>query len=192
MIGKALQETVSRPLAYAEVEAVLAKVYGAEGDVQRTAFRARLKHFKRLGIPRQKPGKGKRIQYTNASGMFQMMLALEFSEFGIDPYLIADILKRHWRNQGSLFQGISYTQFFGANYLVVVEARFMSGKWKGEIVTATEISSSLSNPVVIHCIFASDKDWLDKLEEIGAKRFLVFNLSKRVREVEQALKSGGG
>ena len=191
MIGNAQEETVRRPLAYAEVEAALAKVYGAEGNVQRTTFRARLKHFKRLGIPQQKPGKGSRIRYATASDMFQMMLALEFSEFGVDPYLIADILKRHWRVQGSLFQGISYTQFFGANSLVVVEARFMSSKWNREIRTATKISFSASAPVVIHCIFASDKDWLDELEKAGGKRFLVFNLSARVREVEQTLKSEG-
>jgi hypothetical protein len=189
MVGNTREETVERPLAYAEVEAALAKVDGAEGDVQRTTFRARVKHFKRLGIPRQNPGKGRRIRYTNASEMFQMMLALEFSEFGVDPYLIVDILKRHWRLQGSLFHGISYTQFFGANYLIVVEVRFMSGRWKQEIRTATKISFGESSPVVIHCIPASDKDWVDKLEEAGEKRFLVFNLSQRVREVEQALKS---
>ena len=187
MIGNAQEETVRRPLAYAEVEAALAKVYGAEGNVQRTTFRARLKHFKRLGIPRQKPGKGSRIRYATASDMIPVLLALRSSS--ASTRLIADPKAPPLARAEQPVPGISYTQFC-ANYLVVVEARFMSSKWNREIRTATKISFSGSGPVVIHCIFASDKDWLDKLEKAGGKRFLVFNLSARVREVEQALKSG--
>ena len=44
------------PLSYAEVETILAEVFDA-ADVQRTRFRARLKHFRKLGLPTQKPGR---------------------------------------------------------------------------------------------------------------------------------------
>ena len=42
---------------YADIEAALAKLYGAE-HVRETTFRARLKHLKRLGLPSRRPGKG--------------------------------------------------------------------------------------------------------------------------------------
>ena len=95
---------------YAQVEAALAKVYDAE-DVQRTAFRGRLKHFRKLGIPQQQPGKGSRIRYTG-SDIFQLMVACEFAEFGIDPHLITNIIRQHWRLKLGLFQAIDLTQRF--------------------------------------------------------------------------------
>lgn len=174
---------------YAQVEAALAKVYDAE-DVQRTAFRGRLKHFRKLGIPQQQPGKGSRIRYTG-SDIFQLMVACEFAEFGIDPHLITNIIRQHWRLKLGLFQAIDLTQQFPANdFLVVMESRFMSWVWNREKTkhTDSQISASVvGDPVFIHCFKASEsKVWLDELQKIG-QRFFVFNLSARVRDVEKAL-----
>ena len=68
-------------------------------DVQRTTFRARLKHFRKLGIPQRQPGKGEPAS-DNRPEIFQLMLACEFAEFGINPHLITDIVHRHWRMKG--------------------------------------------------------------------------------------------
>jgi hypothetical protein len=179
--------------AYAQVEAALAKVYDA-ADVQRTAFRGRLKHFRKLGIPQNTPGKGSRIRYT-APDIFQLMIACEFAEFGIDPHLITDIVRRHWRMKGSLVDAIDYTQKFlgkdvGNDFHVAVEAHFMSWVWNREKSkrTATEISKTvITEPVFIRVFKASDsKVFFDELQKTG-RRYFVFNLSARVRAVEKAL-----
>jgi hypothetical protein len=67
---------------YARVEPILGKVFDAE-DAQRGAFRGRLKHFRKLGIPAKNPGKGSRLQYS-APDLFQLLAALELSEFNIE------------------------------------------------------------------------------------------------------------
>jgi hypothetical protein len=177
---------------YAQVERALASLCEAE-NVQRTAFRGRLKHFRKLGIPQQQPGKGSRIRYT-ASDVFQLMIACEFAEFGIDPHLITDIVRRHWRTKGNLFQAIDLAQRYpGNDFHVAIEPHFMSWIWnkKKSKRTATEISVSLvAEPVLIRFFKTRDsKVFLDELQKTG-RRFFVFNLSARVRAVERALKSG--
>jgi hypothetical protein len=189
------KRTVRQPAApsfgYAEVEQALAKLYDAE-DVQREAFRGRLKHFRKLRIPQQQPGKGSRIRYT-ASDIFQLMVACEFAEFGIDPHLIADILRRHWRHKLGLFQAVDLAQrFSGDDLYVAAETHFMSWVWNREWSkhTATEISVGVTaEPIRIVFFKASDRSvYLKELEE--GRRFFVFNLSARVRALEQALMSG--
>ena len=64
-------------------------------DAQLSAFRARLKHFRKLGIPAKNPGKGTRLRYSE-SDLFQLLVALELSEFDVDPVLIVKIIQRHW------------------------------------------------------------------------------------------------
>lgn len=175
--------------SYAQVETALAKVYAAE-HVQQTAFRGRLKHFRKLGIPSLQPGKGKRIRYTKTD-IFQLMLSCELAEFGIDPYLIADIVQRHWRMKGSLFQAINYSQNFpGNDFHVAIDAHFMSWAWNREKIThtATEISVSVkAEPVTIHVFKASDSEVLFTELQKAGQRSCVFNLSARMRAVEQAL-----
>jgi hypothetical protein len=183
---------VAPTFTYSEVETALAKVYNAT-DVQKTTFRGRLKHFRKLEIPSQQPGKGSRINYVWSSDIFQLMIACEFAEFGVDPKLIANIVQRHWRLKGPLFQAIDLTQKFpGDDFHVAIEAHIMSWDWNRNKSkrTATEISTSaIGEPVWIRTFKASDNEkFLDELK--AGQRFFVFNLSQRVREVEQALKSG--
>jgi hypothetical protein len=81
---------------YAEAETLLARAFGVSEDVQKAAFRGRLKHLKKLGVPLDSaPGKGKKILYSK-DHVFQWAYCLELSEFGIDPTLVADILHRTW------------------------------------------------------------------------------------------------
>src|ERR1700692_1654854 len=152
MIGNKRKRMVRTPrlpvvaptFTYAEVEDALAKVYDAT-DVQKTAFRGRLKHFRKLGIPSKQPGKGARIRYT-ASDMFQLMIACELAEFGVDPKLIADIVKRHWDMKGGFFRAIEAGQRFpGDDFHGAIEAHIMSWVWnqKKSKRTATEISVSV-------------------------------------------------
>ena len=129
----------------------MAKVFDAE-DAQRGAFRGRLKHFRKLGIPAKNPGKGSRLQYS-ASDLFQLLVALELSEFNIDPNLIVKI--------------------------VLGQRRVMQ--------SATAISQrSAPHPVETQFVWASGANLLKALQEPG-ERFCVFNLSARIRAVNEAL-----
>jgi hypothetical protein len=187
--GLVWQSPAAATFGYAQVETALAQIYEA-ADVQRTTFRARLKHFRKLGLPQRHPGKGSRLRYT-ASDIFQLLIACELAEFGIDPHLITDIVRRHWRMKLGLFQAIDLAQRFpGDDRLVAIEAHFMSWDWNREKSkrTATEISTSVQGkPVTIHFPKISDSEALfDELQKTG-RRYFVFNLSARVRAVEKAL-----
>src|SRR4051812_20669682 len=86
-------------LDYAEVETVLARMHHADEVVQRGAFRGRLAHLRRLGIPiGLTPGKGKRISYE-IEQVYQLALCLELAEFGLDPSLIVRMVKQFWATQ---------------------------------------------------------------------------------------------
>ena len=181
--------------SYAQVETALAKVYDAV-DVQQKAFQGRLKHLRKLGLPQKTPGKGARIRYTK-DDVAQLLVALEFSEFGIDPHLIVDIILRDWKRKGPISQAVEHTQFQGDDWLLPIRANFMSWVWQPETETLKETAEGISvrsgrnrNPVrVFTPILASQASTFFSREPEG--RFFVVNLSARVRGVEQALSAAG-
>src|SRR5829696_822695 len=93
---RTLRQGAEAVFTYAEAETVLAQVYEADATVQRAAFRGRLKHLKRLGVPlAMAPGKGAKIAYEYEH-LYQWCLCLELEEFGVDPTLIVAILREYW------------------------------------------------------------------------------------------------
>jgi hypothetical protein len=58
-------------------------------------FRARLKHFQRLGLPGLEAGKGARINYTSEQAE-QMLLATLLSQMNVDPVVAVSLIKRYW------------------------------------------------------------------------------------------------
>jgi hypothetical protein len=170
------------------VEKVLARVYGVP-HVQKGPFRGRLKHFRRLGIPALQPGKGKRIHYTRLD-VAQLMTACELSEYGLDPLVLTNILRRHWQNHTGLYQAVVRTwQFPDIDQFVVAEPTAMSWTWNKEKAVATDAEISIAvigEPIKIHVYNeAQERIWLDELRK--GRRLFVFNLSARLRAVEQAL-----
>ncbi len=81
---------------YAQAEAVLAGLFGADERVQKAAFRGRLKLLKRLGIPLgSRPGRGSKVDYE-LEHVYQWAWCLELEEFGLDPTLIAAHVAESW------------------------------------------------------------------------------------------------
>jgi hypothetical protein len=178
-----------RSFEYSQVESALARIYQAE-HVQRKAFRACLKHFRKLGIPHKNPGKGNRVRYS-ASDIFQMLICLELSEFGIDPNLIVKIVERHWAGRGYFPSVIDAAQRFpGNDFYAALHANFRSWTWGKKIEQTAKTVSYQSGPHdPVHLSFPKESDLptlLQRLRETG-QRAMVFNLSARVRELEQAL-----
>jgi hypothetical protein len=192
-----MQETARRPtpatatLGYARVESILARVFDAE-DAQRGAFRGRLKHFRKLGIPAENPGKGSRLQYS-ASDLFQLLIALELSEFNIDPNLIVKIVQDHWKGRKGFYVAIQNAQLQpNEDYLAFLSVRFMSASLGQRRVMQSPTAISLRSaphPVEPRFYWASGvsgASLLKALQESG-ERFCVFNLSARIRAVNEAL-----
>jgi hypothetical protein len=180
----------SAPFGYARVESILAKVFDAE-DAQRGAFRGRLKHFRKLGIPAENPGKGSRLQYS-ASDLYQLLVALELSEFNIDPNLIVKIVQDHWKGKKGFYAAIQNAERSNEDCLAFLSVRFMSASLGQRRVmqSATAISlRSAPHPVEPRFVWASGASGatlLKALQEPG-ERFCVFNLSARIRAVNEAL-----
>jgi hypothetical protein len=85
-------------VSYAEIESILARLHGADGDVQQKAFRGRLKHLKRLGIPRGiNPGKGAKVWYKEAQ-LYEWAFCLELAEFGLDPTVVVALMEEKFEN----------------------------------------------------------------------------------------------
>jgi hypothetical protein len=177
-------------LGYARVEAALARVYDAEG-VQKNAFRGRLKHFRKLGIPHHNPGKGGRIAY-DVQDVWQLMVCLELSEFGIDPNLIVKIVQRHWAGRGYFKKAIQNVQLFPKeNFLAVIQTDFMSWTWNREKFKQNDagifLSSGMLDPVWVAFPKESDAAVIFKELRKEGRRACVFNLSSRILAVQKAL-----
>ena len=91
-MGDADSETL---FTYGEAETLLAKLHGAEA-VQRLAFRGRMKHLKRVGIPLDTSvGQGKKTLYTE-DHLYQWAFALELEQVNVDPTSIGKIMAAYW------------------------------------------------------------------------------------------------
>ncbi|RUU87742.1 hypothetical protein EOB59_24590 [Mesorhizobium sp. M7A.F.Ca.MR.176.00.0.0] len=91
-------------MSYASAETILARMFSLGDDVQAKAFRGRLKHLKRLGVPLgSHPGTGKKIWYHDEQ-VYQWAFCLELAEFGIDPTAVVSFIRENWPDIFTHFQ----------------------------------------------------------------------------------------
>lgn len=70
-------------MRYKVLEAAVASVLEAGGDLG--AFRARMRHFRNLGLPRtDRPGKGGVIEYGRKDA-FEVLVAMQLNVMGVNP-----------------------------------------------------------------------------------------------------------
>lgn len=82
-------------LSYAQVVQILSGLneIAPESD---GAFRARLRHFQRLGFPKgSNTGKGRSAEY-DLEMLMQLALATEFMQAGITPTRIVELISKNW------------------------------------------------------------------------------------------------
>ena len=131
MAGKKPQR-LETTYSYAAVETALAGIFGADQDVQRGAFRGRLKHFQRLGLPGIESGKGTRISYSGEIAS-QWLVGLLMAEVGIDPILIVRIIETRWKylEVGRATDAIATAPVKPNQVYLGLRPRLMSGAWAG-------------------------------------------------------------
>jgi hypothetical protein len=130
MAGTKPQRSEIETYSYAAVETALAGIFGADPEVQRGAFRARLKHFQRLGLPGIEAGKGARISYSYEIAA-QWLLGLLMAETGVDPTLIVKIIKSRWGYLGPLVKRATDPDAAENPWFLGLYPRLMSGSWAG-------------------------------------------------------------
>jgi hypothetical protein len=176
---------------YSEVESALAEVFDA-GDAQRGIFRARLQNFRKLGIPATNPGKGQRLRYALAD-ILQLLLALELTEYGLDPALAVKTIRSDWarRSESGFFTALQYaTQSppLPQDVFVVMNLNVLSASFGPRAIVQTDEGLSLRsepNPITVRFTLGN-ADFTQLLQERGV-RLSVFNLSDRIRAIKKAL-----
>jgi hypothetical protein len=159
-------------LSYAEAEHTLAFLHGVKGDVRQNAFRARLKHLKRLGIPRGiTPGSGAKIYYFEEQ-LFEWAFCLELAEFGIDPTVIVDLISRKWDDDILPHMATARAEAHG-DLFFVAEPSVMSAALAG------------TKDTLPYQWLKADKI-LRRIRAYGRRRSLVFNISDLCRLIGQA------
>jgi hypothetical protein len=108
------------------LEKGFARIFWIE-ESQAGAFRGKLKHLQKLGLPGGRHGKGRRIAYTRELA-FQLLIALLLGELGIDPVLVVQAVKEHWKTvlAPAVAAAIDRGQATNPVYLVV-RPKLMSG-----------------------------------------------------------------
>lgn len=168
--------------SYAVVETVLAKVFGAGAMAQKRAFRGRLQHLRRLGLPSGGVGRGKTITYTKAN-IYELGFCLECEELGIIPTIALNLLEMH---RGYILRAYERAErdfptewFFWFSGL-----NFMSAAWSMEKRKFPGLPEMGSGPM---------RGLEGGITSLGLKsynrRLAVFQMTPLVKEVLQAAKA---
>jgi hypothetical protein len=96
-------------------------------ESQKGAFRGKLKHLQKLGLPGGQHGKGHRVRY-NRELAFQLLICLLLAELGIDPNLVVRVVKEQWKTVlvDAIKAAVDRGQQTNPVYLVV-RPKLMSG-----------------------------------------------------------------
>jgi hypothetical protein len=77
---------------YGQVEAALARVFEVKFE-DASAFRARLRHLRNLGVPSvSSPGSGRKAKFERAHAI-EMLIALQFEALGLPPRFAVRLTK---------------------------------------------------------------------------------------------------
>jgi hypothetical protein len=171
-------------LGYAEVESILASLFGADEVAQKGPLRGRLQNLRRLRLPLGEDlhqGRGRHAAYA-IPDLWQLGFALELAEFGIDPSLIATIIQQNWaedilpafeRAEAALRAG-------EPDRFLFVTPQLLSGDWAGQ-----------GRVPLFQDGGREDLDQFLSLENLisGSQRAMVVPISRLVRGVREQLQA---
>jgi hypothetical protein len=175
-------------LGYAEVEAILAGLFAADDKAQKGPLRGRLQHMRRLRLPLGDDlhqGRGRHAAYQ-VPDVWQLAFALELQEFGLDPSLIAAIIRQHWdktvlpafeRAEAAIREGAAEKS--GDRYLFASPS-LMSGPWANRD-SLPLFQDGTMNDVALFPVEAT--------LIYGSGRVLAFSISRLVRGIREQLQA---
>lgn len=165
--------------SYAAVETALARMHGADAEAQKGAFRGRIKHLQRLGLPLgEKPGKGKRIDYTDEQ-IWQFALALELSQFGLDPSVIVKLISLYWNEFFSDRLSKQSVARHHEGTVLTIPVALMSAGW---------LSPSDSMDGLISIAWRDRNYTIGTLVDAKKPRVILIDTWRMLREVQRHLK----
>jgi hypothetical protein len=180
--------------AYRQVETALAHVFRVDVEFQTRAFRGRINHLQRLGLPMGvNPGRGRKIDYSREQ-ICQWLLALEFSEFGMDPKIIVAMIQREWKDLARFIrQAIDEESSAGNDVVLVLVPAQMSDPWRTGARSLTPNTPRLGmfrlnqpNITIPHGTLYPEPFW----SWVAAKpRLSLVNLTNRIVALDEALKA---
>jgi hypothetical protein len=184
--------------SYAIVETALARVFRIKPADQKAFFRGRLQHLRRLGLPSKGAGRGGGLpRVYSDKETCELLIALELEEFGIDPVLAVRMVT------GRVGPGLESKAHKQHLHRAIRDARNRSGEDNDVILMIEPYFMSAASgrgdpkfdPATFRYVRADGdgiKEFLDLLRGWGVgtpNRVCAFNLSERLRELNEALRS---
>lgn len=166
--------------SYADLETALARLHGADAQIQRGAFRGRFKHLQRLGLPLGvKPGRGKRVEYGDEE-IYQFVLAFELVQCGVDPTTIVKMIEMHWDSIffNAMIEADRPDRKAGDRVLVL-SVGMMSSAWEpeGQSLAGLRTANWISESTNLTISLRKEK-----------RRALLINVSDALRQLRANLK----
>ena len=117
---------------YAQVEAALGAMLGADAATRRGALRARGKRLLTLGLPGgKKPGKGSRRLYS-WSEVCQLAVAFLLEDCGLDPVVVVPAIKFFWPHVGFRVRQATSDAAQKNPMMLHIRVRIVTGPWAGK------------------------------------------------------------
>ena len=145
---------MSAIFSYGQLERALAAIHGVTPATFPT-FKARIKHFQRIGVAPSAPGKGRRISYTIEDAIY-WALCLELAEAGLSPTSIKLLMQNHGYGLLDFFPGANER----ADHFLYIRADLLSLHLAGSqssyeigILTAAELRARVfSRPEIARMV----------------------------------------
>jgi hypothetical protein len=160
--------------SYAAVERALAATFGVDERGRIGWFRAKLQHFRRLGLAPAGPGRGKVIDYT-LDDVDRWLVALEVEFFKIDPTTAISFVRGNWSDIAKLLSEARASESAVEDVLMTVHFDAMPQK-----LPTVGGSTTVKGMGVI-------ADWLRGDPHEPPRRVGIFNLSVRAKALDAAL-----
>jgi hypothetical protein len=175
---------------YAAVERALGEVFAIDARGQRGWLRGRLTNFRRLGLTPEGPGKGKTIDYT-LEDVDRWMIGMELGHLRLDPAVIVELIDRTWsRPTGGLDAFAAFDRGEAALRDLITVARAGT---RPDVMVTVRFDAMSRPPVIVGYTTSAGMEgfvtWLSdaRWPNVAPRRASIFNLSDRVRRLDQAL-----